>query len=240
MKKSKERSCGRTPHEVPMGNIVDYDITTYEQWNEKILSLIIECAAMERSGAGSREIKKVIHPLLQKWISERKEDVAFQKQFRSENRDNPYIINFLESLTVEKFIAYLQDTKDDTALCNEYSSRAAYFDAADRELFRTAGRFCGYCGYNEETPFSELEKWLTMPLREKKGTLIVSFDDFLSSPKTRLDAFLMRVKVNTVFWEENQALKEKPRELFNRSYEEAKDNGEELEQAWLKRIIHER
>lgn len=222
-----------------MGNIVDYDITTCEQWEEKILTPVIRCAVLERSGVDRTEIKNRINPILKKWISERKEDAAFQKQFRAENRDNPYITNFMESLTAEKFIAYLQDTKDDTVLCNEYSSRAGYFDAADREIFQKTGGFLSHARQEEPESFAKLADWIVLPLNKKKESLIGSLKDFLSSPGTRLEAFLMHVKINTVFWEENRELRGRPRALLNRSQEEMKEPGEVFESALLKRFVQE-
>lgn len=221
-----------------MGNIVDKDILTYDQWKTQILVPVQTCAAMERSGASIRQLKRYIHPLMSKWIKERKEDEAYQKRALSENRDNPYFLSFITELTPHKFLEYLQDTADDIARCDEYSSRAAYFDAMDREIFFLTGKFFYDREQEDEPLFSELDRWLAFPLARKKETLMQAIDKCLDSPLSRLGSFVMHVKIGTVFWEENKELAEMPKKLLDRSYSEKE--GGALEKAWLKQMLGEK
>lgn len=221
-----------------MGNIVDKDIITYDQWKNQILSPIQKCAAMERSGASIRQLKKYIHPLMIKWIKERKEDAAYQKHTLSENRDQPYVLNFMADLTPDKFIEYLKDTMESIERCDEYSSRAAYFDAIDREIFLLAGKFFSFREQEDALLFSELDRWLAFPLAQKKQALIQSLEKSLSLPLTRLESFVMHVKIGTVFWEENKELAKMPKKLLCRAYSE--QEGEVFEKAWLKQMLEKR
>ncbi len=221
-----------------MGNIVDKDILTYDQWKTQILVPVQTCAAMERSGASIRQLKRYIHPLMSKWIKERKEDEAYRKRALSENRDNPYFLIFITELTPHKFLEYLQDTADTIIRCNEYSNRAAYFDAIDREIFLLTGKFFHYREQEDELLFSELDRWLTFPLTRKKETLIQSIDKCLDSPLTRLESFVIHIKIGTVFWEEDKELAEMPKKLLDRSYSEKEE--ETLEKTWLKQMLEKK